>query len=100
AGRRIGLQVVLPGAFGDAEDFANGLDRLRGLWRLAMPLRVVLHERHALALDRVRHDEGGAAGGRFRLVERLRDLRDVVAIDLEDGPAERLPFGGDRLDVE
>src|SRR5207253_6589491 len=85
---RIGLQVVLPGALGDPEDLADGFDRLAGLRRLAMPLRVVLHERHALALDRVRHDEGRPHGGGLRLIQRLGDLRDVVAVDLDHRPAE------------
>src|SRR5216683_461366 len=73
---------------------------LRGLRRLTVPLRVVLHEGHALALHGVGHDEGRGAAGRLRLVEGLRDLGDVVAVDLHHGPAERLPLGDDRLEVQ
>src|SRR6267143_2389217 len=54
-GRLVGLEIAVPGRLGHAEDLADGRHRLRGLRRLAVPLRVVLHERHALALDGMSH---------------------------------------------
>src|SRR5882724_2280933 len=84
----------------NAARLANGGDRLGRLGRLAVPLRIVLHEGHALALHGVRHHEGGLASRGLCLVERLRDLADVVAVDLDHRPAEGLPLRDDRLDVE
>src|SRR5262249_14697 len=89
-----------PGAGADAQHLANGGDRLGGLGRLAVPLRIVLHEGHALALYGVRHDESRRALGGLRLIERLFDLADVVAVDLDERPAEGLPLRGDLLDFE
>src|SRR3972149_4359155 len=51
-----------------------------------VPLGVVLHEGDALALDRVGHDDDRADGG-LGLVERLLDLVEVVAVDLDHDPA-------------
>ena len=42
----------------------------------------------------------GAPRRGLRLVERLADLGDVVAVDLEHGPAEGLPLGDHGLEVE
>src|ERR687891_587901 len=99
-GRGVGGQVVVPGGFADAEDLADGRDSLGGLRRFAMPLGIVLHERHALALDGVGDDERGPAERGLGLVEGLVDLGQVVAVDLDDGPAEALPLGDERLEVE
>src|SRR2546423_7415313 len=99
-GRLVGLEIAVPGRVGHAEDLADGGHRLRGLRRLAVPLRVVLHERHALALDGVRHHQRRRALRGLGLVERLVDLRHVVAVDLDHRPAERLPLGDDGLEIE
>src|SRR5688572_30491616 len=98
--RAVCLEVRIPRRLGDAEDFPDGRDGFRRLWRLAVPLGTVLHEGDALALDRVGDDEGGPALRGFRLVERLADLIQRVAVDLDDGPPEALPLGHHRLEVE
>src|ERR1043165_9946245 len=53
----VGAEVIGPRGLGHAEDLADGGDGFGGLGRLAVPLDVVLHERHALALHGVGHDE-------------------------------------------
>src|SRR5437773_1826889 len=93
AGGGVGLQILRPRGFTDAEDFPDGGDRFLGLRRFSMPLGIVLHERHALALHRVRDDQRRRAVRGFRLIERLADLREIVAVDLLHGPAKRLPLG-------
>src|SRR5262249_11385959 len=93
-------EVLVPGRATDAEQLANGGDRLRRLGRLAVPLGVVLHERDALALDGVGDDERRAARPGLRLIERLADLIDVVAVDLDHRPAECLPLLDERLEIE
>ena len=65
-----------------------------------MPLGIVLHEGHALALDGMGHDEGGRSLGRLRLIEGLVDLGQVVAVDVDDGPAEGLELVHHGLEVE
>src|SRR5947208_16627729 len=97
--RRVRLEVVVPRGLADAEDLADRAYRLGGLRRLAVPLGVVLHERDALALDGVGHDERRRPPGRLRLIERLVDLVRVVAVDLENGPPERLPLRHDGFEV-
>src|SRR5438552_3163560 len=97
--RRVRLEVVVPRGLADAEDLADRADRLGGLRRLAVPLGVVLHERDPLALDGVGHDERRRPPGGLRLIERFVDVVHVVPVDLEDGPAERLPLRHDRLEV-
>src|SRR6266571_62770 len=97
--RRVRREVVVPRGLADAEDLADRADRLGGLRRLAVPLGVVLHERDPLALDGVGHDERRRPAGRLRLIERFVDVVHVVPVDLEDGPAERLPLRHDRLEV-
>src|SRR6266403_132383 len=99
-GRLVALEIAVPGRLGHAEDLADGGHRLRRLRRLAVPLRVVLHERHALALDGVRHHQRRRALRGLGLVERLVDLCHVVAVDLDHRPAERLPLGDDGLEIE
>src|SRR5690349_1292040 len=93
-------EMLVPDIGRDREDFSDGGDRLRGLGRLAMPLGIVLHERHALAFHRVRDDQRGCARRRLGLIERLADLRSVVAVDLDHRPAKRLPLTDDRLEIE
>src|SRR5438876_724196 len=97
--RRVRLEVVVPRGLADAEDLADRADRLGGLRRLAVPLGVVLHERDPLALDGVGHDERRRPPGGLCLIERFVDVVHVVPVDLEDGPAERLPLRHDRLEV-
>src|SRR5262245_2809105 len=92
-------QIIAPGRLGDAEDLADGGDGLGRLGRLAVPLGVVFHERDALALHRVGHDEEWLARGGLGLLQGLVDLGDAVTIDLDDRPAEGLPLGGERLQV-
>src|SRR5216117_354581 len=99
ARRRVGLQIVAPRGLADSEDLADRANRLGGLRRLAVPLGVVLHERDPLALDGVGHDERRRPPGRLGRIERLPDLVRVVAVDLEDGPPERLPLRDDGLEV-
>src|SRR5262245_32253363 len=99
AGARIGGQVTLPVGLGDAEDLANCCDGLGRLRRLAVPLGIVLHEGHALALHRVGYDEEGLVACGLGLVQRLVDLVDLVTVYLEHGPAERLPLGDHGLDI-
>ena len=59
-----------------------------------MELRGVLHEGHALALDGVGDDHGRLALGALGLLQGGVHLAHVVAVDLDDVPAEGAPFGG------
>src|SRR6185295_13949210 len=88
AGAGVTRQVLGPRGLAHAEDLADGRDGLLGLGRLAVPLGVVLHEGHALALDGVGHDQRRRAAARLGLVERLVDLGHVVAVDLQHRPVE------------
>ena len=58
--------------------------------RLAVPALLVLDGLHALALDRARDDRRRPAGRRQRLLVRAVDRVDVVPVDLDRRPAERL----------
>ena len=68
--------------------------------RLAVPVGVQLHPGHALPLDRVRHDHGGATLGLLRLIERVEDPFHVVAVDLDHVPPEGLPLLDHGIDVQ
>src|SRR5262245_9033618 len=96
----VGVQARTPAALRDSENLADGADRLGGFGRLAMPLRVVLHEGDALALDGVGDDCRGHSPRGLGLIEGLADLIHPVAVDLEDRPAIGLPLAGERLEVE
>ena len=61
-----------------------------------MPAYLVLHERNALALDGL-HDDGVGLVGLFRLVQRVLDLIEVVAVDDDGVKAEGLELGIERL---
>ena len=63
-----------------------------------MKLGVVLHERHALAFDRVGHDAGGLALGGLGFFEGLLDGNEVVAVDFEGMLAECAPLLRKRLE--
>ncbi len=54
-----------------------------------MPAVLVLDERDALALDRMRHDHRRTVGVAQRLLEGMVDLFQVVTVDLDRIPAER-----------
>ena len=58
---------------------------------------LILHEVHALALRGVRHDRSRPATAH---PERLFELLMVVAVDLDDLPAERPPLVRERLEAE
>ena len=64
-----------------------------------MPAVLVLDGLHALALDRARDDRRRRPGRRARLLVRAVDRLDVVAVDLDRGPAERLDAAPVRVDV-
>ena len=79
------------GRHDEAAQPAELLDRRVGiLERLAVKPVAVLHGAHALALDRARDDRDRLAVARQRLLVGVVDLRDVVAVDLERAPPERL----------
>src|SRR5262249_61790187 len=100
-GRRPVLGEIVVPAFGtDAQQLANGRDGFPRLGRFAVPFGVVLHERNALALHGVGDDERRAGRVDLRLIERLADLIDVVPVDFDPRPAERLPFLDQWLEVE
>ena len=80
------------------------LDRLAHLGRLlaerlAVPRLVVLDLRKELALEGLGDDARGLALVRGSLVQRVRDGRDVVAVDDERVPAEGLGALAVHLDV-
>ena len=74
-----------------------GLGHLLVVGRLAMPAGVVLHEAHALALDGLGQNHSGLALGGGSFLEGLDDLVIVVAVDLDDVPAEGLALLVQRL---
>jgi len=57
---------------------------------LAVPAGVVLHVAHALALDRLGEDHGGLALDGLGFLVGGLDLLEVMAVDLDDVPAEGL----------
>ena len=61
-----------------------------------MPVIVVLHERHALALDGVGDQRHRLAGAVRNLLHGLCQRADIMAIDLMGVPAERLPLVAQR----
>ena len=65
-----------------------------------MPEHLILHERNALALDRVRHDARRAPRLEREPREHLVDRAHIVAVDLRHGPAERLPLRRERFQGE
>src|SRR3989449_4633085 len=61
-------------------------------------LDLVLHERDALALHRAGEDRGGLPFRPVGFLDRGEDLAEVVSIDCQDMPVERLPFLRERLE--
>src|SRR5450759_576706 len=78
---------------------AYGLGQLVLRRRLAMPADNVLHERDALAFDRMCNDGGGLSLDCFGLVQRVYALLHIVAVDADDVPVERAQFGGNIVDA-
>src|SRR5207249_7968727 len=72
--------------------------RLVGGQRLAVPAFLVLDERHALALHGTRDDRRRTLGV-ARACERVVGLGEVVSVDDEDLPAERLDARGIGIGV-
>ena len=65
-----------------------------------MPIRIVLGEREALALDGVADDRRRRCRvERQPCARALRSAVDIVAVDLGDGEAEAAPFVGKRLEL-
>ncbi len=60
----------------------------------------VLHEAHALALDRVGREPGGLSLLERQVLQGGVDLPDVVAVDLAIGPAAGANLVAQRLQVE
>src|SRR6185312_9143359 len=79
-------------------DAAHLVDGLRGD-RLSVPAVLVLDLRVALALDRARDDRRRPAGRRLGLTVRGVDCLDVVAVDLDRVPAERLEPPRVRVEI-
>src|SRR5262245_45896236 len=65
-----------------------------------MPQHGVFHERHALALRGVRQDAGWLCDCSPVRAERARELLVIVAVDLDDVPAEIAPLRRKRLETE
>src|SRR3954469_5739092 len=64
--------------------------------RPGVPGELVLHERDALTLHRVRDDDGWPAGSALvRVAQRVDNLGHVVAVYLLHPPAEGRPAGCD-----
>src|SRR5271166_139202 len=59
----------------------------------AMPERRCLHERDASTLESVRDNHGGLDGGVFCFGEGGIDLLEIMSIDFDYVPAERIPLG-------
>ena len=69
----------------------RAIEFLALLERLAVPAVLAFDERHAFAFQRARQDHRRLTFGRLRFRERVEDLRDVVTVDHDGVPAERLP---------
>src|SRR5581483_2950953 len=79
-------------------ELGEGLLGLLGGERLPVPALLVLEERDALPLDRAGDDRRGparVAGAR----ERVVDLGEIVSVDDERFPSERLDARGVRVGV-
>ena len=63
-----------------------------------VPLDAILDERDAAPFVRSGDDAGRPAGLDRQALEDLDQRLDVVAIDLDDGPAERAPPLGERFE--
>ena len=61
---------------------------------------IVLGEGKTLAFDGFGDDHRRPADNLFRLFQRFENLADVVAVDLQDLPAEGFPFPGNIRDVQ
>ena len=83
--RDLDAEVAQPAELGDR--------RLGILERLAVPAVLVLDRRHALSLQRPRDHDRRLPCRRDRAAERVVDRLDVVAVDLDRVPAERLGPG-------
>ena len=89
------LRQIDLGADAERVDGALQLVEIR---RLAVPARLVFHERHALALDGV-SEHGHRARRLPRRFERVDQRVDVVAVALEHVPAEGAVLVGERLNL-
>ena len=74
-----------------------GLGPLLIVGRLAVPAGVVFHEAHTFALDGLGEDHGGLTLGLLGFLVSGFDLVKVVAVDLDDVPAEGLELLVQRL---
>ena len=63
-----------------------------------MPSDLILHVRNALALDRM-GDHAQRLGAIRRQRERVEQRPGIVAVDIDDVPAEGAELVGERLDV-
>src|SRR3990172_2218175 len=77
----------------------QGLLGLLGRRRLAVEVRVVLHDPHALPLDRLRHDDVGLSPAPARLLQRADQGVEVVPIHVPGAPAEGRPLIDERFEV-
>ncbi len=88
---RLAFDLGLRHVHDDVPLAAELCDRLLGVVeRLAVPARLVLDRLDALALDRARDDHRRHALHRGGLAVGALDRADVVAVDLDRVPAERL----------
>src|SRR5262245_50142817 len=68
--------------------------------RAVVPHELIFHEADALALDGMRHDAARLPGHQWQLGEGALDLIEIVTVDLAYAPAEGLPLGRQRLEVD
>ena len=53
-----------------------------------MPSGLVFHEVYAFSLDRMRHDHRRTVGAGLCLINRVKDLRKVISVELQRVPAK------------
>ena len=65
-----------------------------------MKLRIVLHETHTLAFDGLGNQHGWFAFGCSSFPEGCVDGVEIVAVEIDNVPAEATPFVGEGLEFE
>src|SRR5579863_4610649 len=99
AASRTGIPLLMrQNPFALRRQLAQGFVGLRRIGRLAVPEIVALHVGYTFAWNRVGNDDLWSALETPRALRRRDELRNIVAIALEDFPVERSIFLRKRLE--